>query len=238
MRLSSTDVIAGASATVVRSLLRLVRDRDGLSLEEATAVLDATGSSGGTVLDQLIADGHLELQTHNGDQRLDTTITGNAIAGAKFVKPIDSGKAGQILEEFLGRVREANADPGRLHTVERVTVFGSYAKGSTEVGDIDLSVRLMRRLPGDQYVAARKALVEAAPNRPSGIIAEMYYPIKQLLTFLKNRNRYLSITDEDVSRFTDDYRTVYRHADDPAALPFRKADQAGDYPGTPDRATS
>lgn len=236
MRLASSDVIAGFAASTMRSMMRTIRDNNGLPLTEVEQVL---GDRDGTVLDRLVRAGYLE----KVDGLWTTTIAGNAIAGAKFIRPISRAKAQTILDAFLSRVRAVNADPDRLYTIERVTLFGSFAKDADEVGDIDLSLRIVRRLPGEEHMDAVRSLIAAAPDhvRLSGIVGGMMYPLRQVLTFLKSRVQWLTIVGEDVSAFTDDYRTVYRHSDDPEALPFTEDGGGGDYPGTPgrpDRAAS
>ncbi|OJF13748.1 MarR family transcriptional regulator [Couchioplanes caeruleus] len=231
-------MIAGVPAPQLRTLLQHIKRRDGLTVAEIADLLEVDADASRSIIDHLLADGHLtQIRDPGGHELFDTTISGNAIAGAKFVSPIPAAKAEQVLAAFLNRVRAYNADPDNLLTVERVTLFGSHACGAAEVADVDVSITVVRRVTGDAYADATEALGARVGARREGVLDHLRLPQRLLHSTLKNRNRYLSITNEDVSQFTDDYRTVYRHADDPDAQPFPPGAQI-DHPGTPDRADS
>ena len=50
---------------------------------------------------------------------------------------------------------------------------------------------------------------------------ELFWPTRELLMILKKRSPAISITNEDVSRFTDRFEAVYSVDNDPDAIPPR-----------------
>jgi hypothetical protein len=103
------------------------------------------------IIKELRARGWLETEEEEG--YFQTTLAGNAFAGANAIKPIPRAKADKLLETFLKRVEELNARDEFTECVHEVAVFGSYTGNSPEVGDIDLAVDIrQRRIAGRDIV--------------------------------------------------------------------------------------
>jgi predicted nucleotidyltransferase len=87
------------------------------------------------------------------------------------------------LNQFLDRCRTVNgmtpnmAEPLSLCEVMSVTVFGSYARGSMDVGDVDLVVKVqIRDVPeAHRYIeqVTKQIFSQAAAHHPI-VIAEIY----------------------------------------------------------------
>src|SRR4051812_48246503 len=101
MRLTSTDILFGVTAPVLRDLLRGARDSDRLWLHDAIQILGADEAATRAVLAELEQAGHISVTDDERGLRFTTEISGNAIAGAKFVKPISRARAEQSLTAFL-----------------------------------------------------------------------------------------------------------------------------------------
>jgi hypothetical protein len=143
------------------------------------------------------------------------TSQGTALAQASVGKPGRRVTAGRRLEQVLARARAYNADPGRLLTIARITVPGSYLDPAECDGGLELAVYVMRR-ECDRDLYVRKVLAYArASGRRFGAFHELiYWPDRELRMVLKNRSPDISITDDD----TGSLEPVYAVSDDPGAV--------------------
>ena len=73
-------------------------------------------------------------------------MAGNALANATAARPISRRDACRRVEEFLARARSVNSDDSWLYRVGKVVIFGSYLNDQDRIGDIDLAIRLERRV--------------------------------------------------------------------------------------------
>lgn len=95
------------------------------------------------MLQQLAAEGFLDQQRDREGIMWLTTISGNGLAMASFLKPIPRAKADKLLSEVLGWTTAYNADGARPRLITEVRVFGSYLNPKFEVlGDLDLSLAM------------------------------------------------------------------------------------------------
>ncbi len=127
----------------------------------------------------------------------ETTLKGSSLALASAARPVRRAVAEQKLEEFLGRVHEVNGNPYFLYRVRRVLLFGSLLTGSERVNDVDLALDLV---PKEEDAEKRMALEEerVAAAREAGrqfanYVAELFWPLSEVMLFLKARSRTLSL---------------------------------------------
>jgi hypothetical protein len=147
MRVSRSDTICGVPAPTARQLMRAYFDER--STEVACDVLGADRRAARERLCAFEAAGYIERakqESGTGDQWWMTTIKGNALAQASFGNPISRTTATRLLAQVIERARAYNAYPGRLLTVARIEVFGSYLDPTIDrLGDLDLAVSTVRR---------------------------------------------------------------------------------------------
>ena len=126
-----------------------------------------------------------------------TTHKGNALAIAKFIKPISRKKAQTVLADFLDRVAEVNMpESGWLHGVAKVELYGSFADPLIDpVGDVDLQVFTFRRWKGDtqEMWDQLNAFIERRGANPRSFMEGLTYPERSFQSYLKGRSHVLSI---------------------------------------------
>ena len=136
-------------------------------------------------------------------------------------KPISRATARRHLVQVADRARAYNADPARLLSIGEIAVFGSYLDpvGGCP-GDLDLAVSVVRRdSDRDLYVRKVLAYARASGRRFDAFHELLYWPARELRMVLKNRSPAISITDEDISQFTDCFEIIYAISEDPDAIP-------------------
>jgi hypothetical protein len=143
-----------------------------------------------------------------------TTIPGNALAMASFLKPISRKKAQSLLNGLLDRVRAYNGDDAKPLLVTCVVVFGSFCDPDAEsMGDLDISVAYEDRIPGWRASDHGPLEYGRASGRNFSTFTEMIcWSQIELLRILRNRSGYLNVSMEDVPALTDRYVVVFeRH---------------------------
>jgi hypothetical protein len=217
VRISKADVIGGLPAETARDLLR----RMGFDATTDAVAQDVLGADTETVRQHLAAltdQGFLTASVdEDGVRRWQRTIQGNALAIAKFLRPIPRAKAEQLLSDVIARTSAYNADPTRLLAVTAMTVYGSYLDPDRdEMGDLDLAYTWAHRFTGDEHT--QRSLRQARDAGRTGVMTQLHFIYQDLTRRLKNRSPYISLSDADVSTFTDRFEVVYRISDDPAAI--------------------
>jgi hypothetical protein len=221
MRISADDVICGVSAPAALELMR--RYCSARPAESACRVLGVCQEAAQDQLALFEAAGYLTRENsgslENGASWL-ATSRGTALAQASVGKPGRRVTAGRRVEQVLARARAYNADPGRLLTIARITVPGSYLDpAECYGGGLELAVYVMRR-ECDRDLYVRKVLAYArASGRRFGAFHELiYWPDRELRMVLKNRSPDISITDDDTGSLAGRLEPVYAVSDDPGAI--------------------
>lgn len=222
MRISKDQVIAGVPAEHARALVRLFRH--GGYTERAEQLV---GDRAYDVLSALAQDGYLERSTDGHDHIWETTMAGSALAQASLAKPITRSTADRLIEQLVQRARAFNADPSYLVSAGRLTVFGSYLDPTIErLGDVDIELHIYRRPtpPGTDFTTAARDYATNSGRRFTSYLDFLFWPDRELHLALRNRSTALSITHQDVTRFTQNTKTIYDIADDPEALPAARVE--------------
>jgi hypothetical protein len=215
MRLTSTDIIAGPPAPEVRELLRQVRREEALSLNFVASITSTPLPEAKQYIAALVDAGLLEpAEPVNGQDVWSTTVQGNAVAMAKFTKPVGRALAQRRLDEFLERVRDANAREEYLHWIDRVVLFGSLLDPTVDpVGDVDLVVTLSQRYPpdGNRDMVQRIQEFNEMHDAPrfSNIVEELWFPERRLIRYLKGQSTIFSIAQHDPIVEQVDHRVIY-----------------------------
>ena len=150
------------------------------------------------------------------------SILGNALAYASFGKPVSRATVRRHLVQVVQRARAYNADPRRLLTIAEITVFGNYLDPTAgALSDLDLAVSAVcRESNQDGYVHKVLAYARESGRRFAALHELLYWPDRELRMILKNRSPAISITDEDIAKFTHRAQIVYAVGDDPGAIPL------------------
>jgi len=181
------------------------------------------------MLTHLEQDGYLvSQQQYGGGMEWGTTVRGDALTMASFLSPIPRAKADRLVDELLARVRQYNAKADSPLLIFEIGISGSYLDPAVDVvGDVDVTTLLGRRpwinREGEWYRYAQRS-----KRRFSSYTDLLLWPEQEARLLLKSRSPYLNIHQEDISRFTDQHRVIYR-------VPESVIGNAGE---TADRATT
>jgi DNA-binding transcriptional regulator YhcF (GntR family) len=201
MRIQPNDMIVGQPVLAIRKLLKYVqRGPDGM-LETIAQQLAVDISTAEQVYADLLREGYIEPSEPIGGYKLwHNTHKGNALANASARKPISRRTAERVVEEFLQRVREINANSEYAYRVKQVIAFGSFLSDSPTLGDVDLSIELEDRYQDThEREIGHKARIAAA--RKAGrefrdYMEMLLWPEQEVLLLLKNRSPSLSLHGE------------------------------------------
>jgi hypothetical protein len=160
-------VVGGKPLSVARDLLR--RDETfttvraahllGLNKLESARYLLALVQAG--YMEREAESGHLDRPTFFAPTRLGISLR-TSRKTARFSRPAGDHAVAALLD-VIGR---ANSNPDLISSVEDADLFGSYAEGADDLGDVDVAVLLKRRLPlGKEWAAASLERAEKTGGR-------------------------------------------------------------------------
>jgi hypothetical protein len=188
MKVERNSLIAGRPIRKVRDFLRWANTgcfrREGVVAQLGEP--DAT--------DDLIAAGLIQEDgtQRDGVPRFEVTAAGVRLASTNLVPRITRAKADAVMEGFMQRVAEVNASSEVISRVAEVYIFGSYITDAPEVGDIDLSVKLERKIEEGWIELSHVRAV--ATGRRMAFIDSASYGDTEVMRILKARSRYLVFT--------------------------------------------
>lgn len=202
MRVESNTEIAGLPVLEVRRFLRDTMHNYGWDRRALKTMLKLSDRRCAEVLRSLSEEGYIEASPNfRGAWR--NTTKGNALASASAAKSLRRQTADQKLSELLDRVHFVNSPAcDFLYWVEEVALFGSMLKQQQSVNDIDVCVRMRRKLDGDAYSKAadlRRRMAREQGRTLRNIVDEAYWPEREVLLFLKNRSRAVSLVEWDAN---------------------------------------
>jgi predicted nucleotidyltransferase len=214
MRVESNTEIAGLPVLEVRRFLRETVHDYGWDRHTLKAALKLSDRRCAAVLRGLSEEGYIEASPSFRDAWRNTT-KGNALASASAAKSLCRQTADQKLREFLDRVHFVNSSGcDFLYWVEEVALFGSMLKQQQSVNDIDVCVRMERKLKGDAYSKAadlRRRMARQQGRTFRNILDEAYWPEREVRLFLKNRSRAISLVEWDVEWLAvTPHKIIYR----------------------------
>jgi DNA-binding MarR family transcriptional regulator len=195
--------IAGYPAFEVRNLMRKARD---LSIRAAFAeeVLGISAAAAEMMIKELAALGYLRTDASADERYWEVTTQGAALALAKAGAPIKRKTADRIVADFLHRVEQVNMSKDYAYRVARVVAFGSYVTDRPDLGDIDIAIELSGKWLSTQWAAGGTYDSWTQPRRDaavkdgrqlSSMVDYVNWPSTEVLLFLKNRSRAISLTD-------------------------------------------
>src|SRR5579883_345022 len=214
MWVESKTEIAGLPVLEVRRFLRETMHDHGWGRQTLKAVLKLSDRHCAAVLRSLAEEGYIEASpSFRGAWR--NTTKGNAFASASAAKSLRRQTADQKLRELLDRVHFVNSPAcDFLYWVEEVALFGSMLKQQQSVNDIDVCVRIERKLDGEEYSKAadlRRRMAREQGRNFRNIVDEAYWPEREVRLFLKNRSRAISLVEWDANWLAaTPHRVIFR----------------------------
>ena len=198
--------IAGIPALAVRNALRLARNHDAFTHKFLAEECGISERKARELVRELLQTNFLERVVRprwNRNSRsrwYKTTAEGFRLSNASGLNRMSRLKAEQMLANFLKRVEEVNACPEYIYSVSTVMVSGSYARGESTLGDLDIFYGLAPRFsPADRERVMQERIDVAFERgrRFSNIVNELYWPEHEIGLHLKARTRRLSLHSLD-----------------------------------------
>ncbi len=214
MRIDKNELIAGLPALEVRRLIREIGE-SRIDLDATAKVLGKSKGKASKALVGLVRN--RLLVEDSGKYR--PTLTGRALAGATTAKPLVSKTAERLVTDVLARTRSVNEAETFAYCVELIAIFGSVASGKERPSDVDIACKLVPRYDDDEEL--QMALEDLRRLTKRGRFANTlewaYWPQMEVLRYLKNRSKGLSIHPFDEAIKIDlNCRILYRRG--PAKL--------------------
>jgi hypothetical protein len=196
VRIDRNTVIGGRPAKQVRNLLRKMENRYwGSSAIAEYFCISTTGAN--VLIDRLVELELLNREENQSNGKLCYVWGENAgrLANAKLLKPIDRKKADELVAGLLQRIKKVNVNDYYLYVVDEVRLFGSYIDASRhDFGDVDAGVKLARRSAHRRLVdQLEEREQQGGPERFGSYVDWLRYPELEVMRFLRNRSRYLSL---------------------------------------------
>ena len=89
----------------------------------------------------------LEPKTVLAESGFELTSRGEAFANASAAKPGFRKTAETLLQQFLERLDTVNSSPDYVYRVERAVLFGSMLSEAERLGDVDIAIELLPKVP-------------------------------------------------------------------------------------------
>ena len=122
------------------------------------------------------------------------TLTGRALAAATAAKPLLTKTAERLVTDVVARARLVNEADAFAYCVELIGIFGSVSSGKERPNDVDIACKLVPRYDDEHLQMARESLRRASKRgRFANTLEWAYWPQMEVLRYLKNRSRSLSI---------------------------------------------
>lgn len=209
MRIDDLEV-GGISGPKLRDLFKR---RRFLAVKDVERIVGATRAE--KVFSDLRAGGYLDPADQWG--RYPVSDRGRRVGKAKLTARISRKTADRALEKFLGRCEVLKTEESLIYRVEQAILFGSYLSNASDLGDIDIAVRLSPKTKDhERWRAMRKASIEeaeAAGRHFASFSRESFYPEDQVMVFLKARSRFLDLVNTEDFEPETEYRVIYTDAE-------------------------
>lgn len=202
MRIAPGQMIGGVSAIKVRDLLSKC---SGAFRADWLEDRGYSPKQREVIIHRLLALGYVEpsLEKHyepSPHPWYSVTDLGDSFSNALAARPITRAHAERTLAALKDRVEQANRNPDFLFRITEVVLYGSYLRGSESLADIDIACRLEAKIKADDGISIRDIYREH--YRKSGrawtrMGCEFYWPREEVLLFLKNRQRSISLHNID-----------------------------------------
>lgn len=209
--------IGGVSAVLVRDFFRATEN--GWAFDYLIKQLRLDRSRAEMLTSELLRLGYIEEEPDSlhGSRSYRETPLGRRFSLASAARPLTRTTAQKKLGEFLARVSSLNANDYYLYRVRKVYVFGSYLTERDRINDIDVAVELVDR-EGDpeKRWAGHQARSREAREKGrcfSNLTEELFWSRREVLLYLKNRSRAISLhTTDDRVLVQTDYRVIFEES--------------------------
>lgn len=193
--LIETGKLDGSNRGHALRLWTTARKRDKIFGVRLPKVPDFTVQTHG-LIEALLAHELICEEGRESDGRMVYRVTdeGHATGMKSLVPRMNRAAAEALLEEVLARVEGINRDGELLHYVTEVRVFGSYLTDSDDLGDLDVAIKMERKLIAGEWVKAAQALADKS-GRTLSFFHRLTFPETEVRRRIKRRLPRISLHD-------------------------------------------
>lgn len=226
MQIKSSQTLFDQPILKIRNIIRhaIAERLNGLNkdavVEEVARLLGEPTSVAKRVFKSLIEQDYLTIKREKIAGKYYVVVTetekGRRLGVTRANPPITREKAGLLLKELLERVKAVNNTAEFVYRVETVKVFGSYLSDQELLGDIDVAVKLGRKVEGDEFMKRNNERVKLAfrwGRTFSNYVDQIYWPHREVWLALTTRKKGLSLHDEDSDEILKktEFKVVYQY---------------------------
>lgn len=210
MKFDLGATVGGRPLDAARDLLRSVEsytanrvaDRLGMAEGEAEHYLQALVDAG--YLTRMDFPASWPIATY------EATGLGISLRKSTKAKRMSRGMAEGAVNALLKEAERINADPTLISWVDELDIFGSYLSDAADLGDVDVAVRLGRRLPSEQWIAAGLERAGQAGSRHD-FATRAFWGDFEVWRMLKASSRRLDLQPKnDIVGLGVSLRPIYR----------------------------
>lgn len=215
MQFDLTQLVGGKPLAKARELLRR---GTSFSASRAAELLSLSEGEALDYLEALTQAGFLEREQAPVARTFDVfvpTLHGSSLRKMKLTKRVQRPVAERVIADLVAEIERINARHDLLAWIDEADLFGSFVSGSSEVGDVDVAVRLMRRLSGDDWI--RASLDRAAAAGVKGnFISRLCWGDEEVLRALRKVSRHIDVQDKGkMEELGFELRPLYRRGKGP-----------------------
>lgn len=226
MHINSKELLFGQPILKIREVIRFAMEEKcfGYSkaeiIKKVAMILNLPNTTTKQVIEQLITEDYLILNKEKSGNKyqyeLAETSKGRRFGIASAAPAISRQKATQLLNDLIKRAEVINANKDLVYFVQRIKVFGSYLSDKETLGDLDIGFKLSRKNNGADFSSLNKKRITQAKTNGKifkSFMDELGWPYREIELMLKNKQRNLSIHDEEkdeVFNLTES-RLVYQY---------------------------
>ena len=206
MRINSKQILFGHSILKIREVIRnaMTGRLSGIEqndiIKEIATVLTCSIKDAKLVFEKLIKEEYLIFEKKRIGNNLYHEVTetekGRRLGVTRANPSITRAKADLLLTELLERVEKVNSNAELVYKVENVKVFGSYLSDQKILGDIDVAVKLEKRVTGEELKSKSEERIKLAHKNGrtfSNFIDQLYWPCQEVKLQLSTRKKGLSL---------------------------------------------
>jgi hypothetical protein len=173
-------------------------------IDEASRILNQPRSIANEVLDQMLQEKYLKIESRKYDgiecYCYTQTQKGHLLAISKANPAITPAKSKLLVKELRERVDELNGNDDFAYKVKHLKVLGSYSLKHKGLRDVDVAIWLKPRIKGDGFHEKRHEQIQVAVEKgryfPT-ILDQHYWPLREVMLFLNTRKKGLNLHFEN-----------------------------------------
>lgn len=223
MRINSKQILFGQPILKIREVIRyaMTGRLSGIKkneiIKEIATVLGCAIKDVKLLFEKLIKEEYLifEKKKFRNTYYYEVTETekGRRLGVTRANPAITRAKADLLLAELLERVEKVNNNIDLVYKVENVKVFGSYLSDQEILGDIDVAVKLEKKVTGEEFKSKSEERIKLAYKNGrvfSNFIDQLYWPYREVMLQLGTRKKGLSLHEEDEVINRTESKTVFQ----------------------------